>query len=68
MFSLQNLGEEHDPFFLTFNPEVTPKMTLFKWTSGHPLPSVSAWKASQELNNIQGKRGLWFCGSYQGSA
>ncbi|CAN7049176.1 unnamed protein product [Brassica rapa subsp. trilocularis] len=57
---IQNLGEEHDPFFLTFNPEVTPKMTLFKWTSGHPLPSVSAWKASQELNNIQGKRGLWF--------
>ncbi|RID53175.1 hypothetical protein BRARA_G00593 [Brassica rapa] len=63
---IQNLGEEHDPFFLTFNPEVTPKMTLFKWTSGHPLPSVSAWKASQELNNIKGKRGLWFCGSYQG--
>ncbi|KAL0899219.1 hypothetical protein Bca101_083180 [Brassica carinata] len=63
---VKNLGEEHDPYFLTFNPEVTPKKTLFKWTTGHPLPSVSAWKASQELNNIQGKRGLWFCGSYQG--
>ncbi|KAL0742766.1 hypothetical protein Bca4012_084279 [Brassica carinata] len=55
---VKNLGEEHDPYFLTFNPEVTPKKTLFKWTTGHPLPSVSAWKASQELNNIQGKRGL----------
>ncbi|KAG2306744.1 hypothetical protein Bca52824_026492 [Brassica carinata] len=63
---VKNLGEEHDPYFLTFNPEVTPKKTLFKWTTGHSLPSVSAWKASQELNNIQGKRGLWFCGSYQG--
>ncbi|KAL0899217.1 hypothetical protein Bca101_083178 [Brassica carinata] len=62
---VKNLGEEHDPYFLTFNPEVTPKKTLFKWTTGHSLPSVSAWKASQELNNIQGKRGLWFCGSYQ---
>ncbi|KAF8077485.1 hypothetical protein N665_1033s0001 [Sinapis alba] len=63
---IQNIGEEYDPFFLTFNPEVTPKKILFKWTTGHPLPSVSAWKASQELNNIQGKRGLWFCGAYQG--
>ncbi|ESQ47479.1 hypothetical protein EUTSA_v10020049mg [Eutrema salsugineum] len=63
---IQNLGEEHDPFFLTFNPEVTPKKTLFKWTTAHPLPSVSAWKASQEMNKIQGKHGLWFCGAYQG--
>uniref|UniRef100_A0A1J3JUR4 Cyclopropane-fatty-acyl-phospholipid synthase n=2 Tax=Noccaea caerulescens TaxID=107243 RepID=A0A1J3JUR4_NOCCA len=63
---IQNLGKEHDPFFLTFNPEVTPKKTLFKWTTGHFMPSVSAWKASKELNKIQGKRGLWFCGAYQG--
>ncbi|CAH8360258.1 unnamed protein product [Eruca vesicaria subsp. sativa] len=62
---IQNLGEEYDPYFLTINPEVTPKKTLFKWTTGHSLPFVSAWKASQELNNIQGKRGLWFCGAYQ---
>ncbi|KAF8107371.1 hypothetical protein N665_0122s0016 [Sinapis alba] len=63
---IQNLGEEHDPFFLTFNPEYTPKKTLFKWTTSHPVPSVSTWKASQELYQIQGKRSLWFCGAYQG--
>ncbi|WZZ28258.1 hypothetical protein YC2023_011659 [Brassica napus] len=63
---IQNLGEERDPFFLTINPEHTPKETFFKWTTGHPLPSVSTWKASQELHNIQGKRGIWFCGAYQG--
>ncbi|CAN8258369.1 unnamed protein product [Cochlearia groenlandica] len=63
---IQNLGEKNGSFFLTFNPEVTPKETLFKWTTAHPLPSVSAWKASQEMNKIQGKRGLWFCGAYQG--
>uniref|UniRef100_M4DEM9 Amine oxidase domain-containing protein n=1 Tax=Brassica campestris TaxID=3711 RepID=M4DEM9_BRACM len=65
---IQNLDEEHDSYFLTLNPEVSPKKTLYKWTSGRPLPSVSAWKASQELNKIQGKRGIWFCGAYQGSA
>uniref|UniRef100_A0A0D3AB72 Amine oxidase domain-containing protein n=1 Tax=Brassica oleracea var. oleracea TaxID=109376 RepID=A0A0D3AB72_BRAOL len=63
---IQNLGEERDPFFLTINPEHTPKETFFKWTTGHPLPSVSTWKASLELHNIQGKRGIWFCGAYQG--
>ncbi|WZY84287.1 hypothetical protein YC2023_030671 [Brassica napus] len=63
---IQNLGEEHDPFFITVNPEYTPKKTLFKWTTSHPVPSVSTWKASQELYQIQGKRGIWFCGAYQG--
>ncbi|KAL0718893.1 hypothetical protein Bca4012_068216 [Brassica carinata] len=62
---IQNLGEERDPYFLTINPEHTPKETLYKWTTGHPLPSVSTWKASQELHKIQGKRGIWFCGAYQ---
>ncbi|KAL0676748.1 hypothetical protein Bca4012_004729 [Brassica carinata] len=60
------LGEEHDPFFITVNPEYTPKRTLFKWTTSHPVPSVSTWKASQEIYQIQGKRGIWFCGAYQG--
>ncbi|CAH8334221.1 unnamed protein product [Eruca vesicaria subsp. sativa] len=62
----QNLGEEHDPFFITVNPEYTPKKTLFKWTTSHPIPSLSTCKATQELYQIQGKRGLWFCGAYQG--
>ncbi|WZZ71548.1 hypothetical protein YC2023_082918 [Brassica napus] len=58
---IQNFEEEQDSYFLTLNPEVSPKKTLYKWTSGRPLPSVSAWKASQELNKIQGKRG-WYGG------
>nr|VDC94242.1 unnamed protein product [Brassica oleracea] len=63
---IHKLGEEHDPFFITVNPEYTPKRTLFKWTTSHPVPSVSTWKASQEIYQIQGKRGIWFCGAYQG--
>ncbi|CAH2052921.1 unnamed protein product [Thlaspi arvense] len=63
---LQNLGEKCEPFFVTLNPDQTPKKTLLKWTTGHPVPSVAAWTASQELHKIQGKRNIWFCGAYQG--
>ncbi|XP_047270130.1 uncharacterized protein LOC107845212 isoform X2 [Capsicum annuum] len=40
--------------------------TLFKWTTGHPVPSVAVSKASSELNQIQEKKEIWFCGAYQG--
>lgn len=63
---LQNLGEDREPFFVTLNPDQTPKKTLLKWTTGHPVPSVAAFTASQELHKIQGKRNIWFCGAYQG--
>ncbi|KAL0456953.1 UNVERIFIED_CONTAM: putative fatty acid methyltransferase [Sesamum latifolium] len=54
------------PFFLTLNPPKTPKNTLFKWSTSQPIPSVAASKALYQLNLIQGKRRLWFCGAYQG--
>ncbi|KAL0414272.1 UNVERIFIED_CONTAM: Cyclopropane mycolic acid synthase 2 [Sesamum radiatum] len=54
------------PFFLTLNPPKTPKNTLFKWSTRQPIPSVAASKALYQLNLIQGKRRLWFCGAYQG--
>ncbi|GMJ01999.1 hypothetical protein like AT3G23530 [Hibiscus trionum] len=63
---LQNLGETGLPFLVTLNPEYTPQHTLLKWRTGHPVPSVAATKASLELERIQGKRGIWFCGAYQG--
>nr|VDD36307.1 unnamed protein product [Brassica oleracea] len=62
---LQNLGQDREPFFVTLNPDQTPKKTLLKWTTGHPVPSVAALTASQELHKIQGKRNIWFCGAYQ---
>uniref|UniRef100_M4DEN6 Amine oxidase domain-containing protein n=1 Tax=Brassica campestris TaxID=3711 RepID=M4DEN6_BRACM len=55
---LQNLGEDREPFFVTLNPDQTPKKTLLKWTTGHPVPSVAALTASQELHKIQGKRNI----------
>ncbi|GLU08230.1 hypothetical protein SLE2022_251540 [Rubroshorea leprosula] len=63
---LQNIGETSLPFLVTLNPDQTPKHTLFKWSTGRPVPSVAATKASLELDLIQGKRRVWFCGAYQG--
>ncbi|KAG6668571.1 uncharacterized protein LOC122276579 isoform X1 [Carya illinoinensis] len=63
---LQNLGETDLPFLVTLNPDHTPKSTMLKWSTAHPVPSVAASKASLELDHIQGKRGIWFCGAYQG--
>ncbi|KAL0551209.1 hypothetical protein IC582_010295 [Cucumis melo] len=61
-----NLGEK-SPFFVTINPEQEPRDILFKSSIGHPIPSLSAFKASNELDSIQGNRQIWFCGSYLGS-
>ncbi|XP_039154814.1 uncharacterized protein LOC104414445 [Eucalyptus grandis] len=63
---LQNLDQKDLPFLVTLNPSREPQNTLLKWCTGHPIPSVAASKASQELDQIQGKRGIWFCGAYQG--
>ncbi|GAU23787.1 hypothetical protein TSUD_26950 [Trifolium subterraneum] len=63
---LQNIEEAGEPFFVTLNPEHVPKNTLLKWSTGHPVPSVAAYKASVELDHIQGKRRIWFSGAYQG--
>ncbi|MED6165231.1 hypothetical protein PIB30_097619 [Stylosanthes scabra] len=57
---LQNLGETRLPFFVTLNPNCMPRNTLFKWSTGLPIPSVAAFKASQELEKIQGKEEFGF--------
>ncbi|KAL8491082.1 hypothetical protein ACS0TY_022926 [Phlomoides rotata] len=64
--TLQNISETGLPFLVTLNPPSEPQNTLLKWTTGHPIPSVAASKASSQLNLIQGKRRIWFCGAYQG--
>lgn len=63
---LQNIAVTGEPFLVTLNPPHTPDHTLLKWTTSHPVPSVAASKATLELNDVQGKRGIWFCGAYQG--
>ncbi|MCD7469747.1 cfs1-like protein [Datura stramonium] len=63
---IQNLGDSKLPYLITVDPPHTPEHTLLKWRTSHPVPSVAASKASCELHQIQGKRGIWFCGAYQG--
>lgn len=63
---LQNIDDGDQPFLVTLNPSNIPKNVLLKWSTGHPVPSVAASKASLEMDRIQGKRGIWFCGAYQG--
>ncbi|KAM5553292.1 hypothetical protein ABKV19_025489 [Rosa sericea] len=63
---LQNFGETSQPYLVTLNPDHTPNHTLLKWSTSQPVLSVAASKASLELPHIQGKRGIWFCGAYQG--
>ncbi|XP_049360891.1 uncharacterized protein LOC125825610 [Solanum verrucosum] len=63
---IQNLGDSKLPYLVTLDPPHTPEHTLLKWTTSHPVPSVAGSKASCELYQIQGKRGIWFCGAYQG--
>lgn len=64
---MQNIDDKGLPFLVTLNPPRTPDNMLLKWTTGHPMPSVAASKASLELHRIQGKRGIKFCGAYQGT-
>ncbi|KAF3341123.1 Tuberculostearic acid methyltransferase UfaA1 [Carex littledalei] len=64
---LQNLGSTGAPYLVTLNPSSVPKHTLLKWRTSHPFPTVAASKASLELDKVQGKRGIWFCGAYQGT-
>ncbi|CAA0823147.1 Cyclopropane-fatty-acyl-phospholipid synthase [Striga hermonthica] len=64
--AVQNIDDKGLPFFSTLNPPYEPENTLLKWSTSHPIPSVAATKASAELDSIQGKRRIWFCGAYQG--
>lgn len=63
---LQNLGDTGRPFLVTLNPSSPPQDVILTWYTSHPIPSPAAVVASKQLNSIQGKRGLWFCGAYQG--
>ncbi|XP_048548739.1 uncharacterized protein LOC125528291 isoform X1 [Triticum urartu] len=54
------------PFLVTLNPPCVPDHVLLKWNTSLPVPSVAAAKAYLDLDQIQGKRGIWFCGAYQG--
>ncbi|KAJ8434857.1 hypothetical protein Cgig2_022136 [Carnegiea gigantea] len=64
---LQNIDETGLPCLVTLNPPHPPTKVLLKWSTGYLVPSVAATKALLELDNIQGKRGIWFSGLHHGN-
>ncbi len=67
MNRLQNLRTE-TPVLVSLNPRHKPAAAK-TWTSmsyDHPLFDAKAMAAQRELPALQGRDGLWFCGSYCG--
>lgn len=67
MNRLQNL-DSHTNYFVTLNPMIMPrKDSIIKvFSYDHPIFDKNAILAQRLIWNIQGKRNIWFCGSYFG--
>ncbi len=66
MNNLQNLGTDV-PVIVTLNPSTMPDEAciLDKHRFDHPVFDEQAVQAQENIMQIQGKSGLWFCGAYQ---
>jgi hypothetical protein len=62
---LQNLQSQKN-FFLSINPLENPNfchdITIFE----HPIFNLETLTAQKKINDIQGNKNTWFCGSYCG--
>lgn len=67
MNRLQNLDPAR-PLFVSMNPlrEPGPGLVFARFSYEHPVFDAAAVSAQDGLPSIQGRRGLWFCGSYCG--
>lgn len=56
-------------FIVSLNPDVMPDEEAIIRSSQyqHPVFTVDAWRAQQELWSLQGRNRTWFCGSYFGA-
>lgn len=67
MNKLQNINENH-PLFITLNPlkEPSASLTIERYQYAHPLFNGTAIDAQNNLESIQGKNHVWFCGAWTG--
>lgn len=67
MNKLQNIDHKY-PLFVTLNPIKTPDeaLTFERYQYAHPLFDTTAIKAQSNLEQIQGKNRVWFCGAWTG--
>ncbi|MFT4717918.1 MAG: putative NAD/FAD-binding protein [Rickettsiales bacterium] len=65
MNNLQNIDHSH-PLFVTLNPiEKINKNDIFgEYEYEHPIFDSDTINAQENLNTIQGKRNVWFCGAW----
>jgi predicted NAD/FAD-binding protein len=65
MNNLQNIGNSH-PLFVTLNPidEVNKDDIFRSYQYQHPIFNNEAITAQENLEKIQGKRNIWFCGAW----
>jgi predicted NAD/FAD-binding protein len=68
MNRLQGIGND-TPLFVTLNPPQAPRAGSIlhsEWYE-HPIFDAKAIAAQRRLWSLQGKRNIWFCGSYFGA-
>jgi predicted NAD/FAD-binding protein len=67
MNRLQNI-DRACPLFVTLNPTEPPDpaLTFQRIEYAHPLFTRAAMAAQRLFNRVQGQRGLWFAGAWQG--
>ena len=65
MNNLQNI-EHSRPLFVTLNPidQIDKKDIFGKYEYEHPIFDQETIKAQENLDKIQGKRNIWFCGAW----
>lgn len=68
MNQLQRLPEDV-PLFVTLNPdrEIAENLIHQIETFEHPIFNTDALDAQQQLWSLQGRGGIWYCGSYFGA-
>lgn len=65
MNNLQNIDHSY-PLFVTLNPieDINEKDIFGKYEYEHPIFDEEAIKSQENLDKIQGKRKIWFCGAW----
>ncbi|MBC6441482.1 MAG: FAD-dependent oxidoreductase [Rhodospirillales bacterium] len=68
MNRLQELDTTQD-ILVTLNPPRAPRdeLVFARMTYDHPQFDLGALRARESLGGLQGRDGLWFCGSYTGN-
>jgi hypothetical protein len=67
MNKLQNIAPK-TPLFVSLNPLQAPREDLVhaRFSYAHPVFDTAAMSAQRRIPSIQGRGGVWYCGSYCG--